>query len=397
MFNVLDVARFSIGAVAKAVAKVPAVDSRFRIGDRLHGPWPEGPMLWMHGASLGECKMLLNLAKFMQQDIANCPKILITTQKVEVLDFLRNSGTDIRAAIAPADTQSALNLFIKSVKPIALVLAENELWPGYLSTMRRLCVTPSVAIVSGRYHRSVPGMDFSPIGFACMQTGGDLSRFMNATYSTNKANAMIGGDWKILPWAKSESDYKPNENPTIDTVFVSMHMAEWTSLCRMLETSIKHQEAVVLIPRRLEEVNEFRKALLEQEFTVVDWPLVQKGAISLVSEFGLTHDVFSRAKTAVVGGSFSRGLGVHDFWEPLQMGVATCVGPFVNGQKETVAALVREGVITQFLTTAAFGRRANPDPRLVGTFLMHERSRTLDAYRQFIQFVQSLIPKGDTV
>ena len=86
MFNAIDFARFAIGTAAKAVAKVPAVNTRFHIGDRLNGPWPEGPFLWMHGASLGECRMLLNLAKFLQEDIAGLPRILITTQKVEVLN-----------------------------------------------------------------------------------------------------------------------------------------------------------------------------------------------------------------------------------------------------------------------------------------------------------------------
>ncbi|MBR2057324.1 MAG: hypothetical protein IJ982_00065 [Fibrobacter sp.] len=184
MFNAIDFARFAIGTAAKAVAKVPAVNTRFHIGDRLNGPWPEGPFLWMHGASLGECKMLLNLAKFLQEDIANLPRILITTQKVEVVEFLRDAcktpsaksvdtlvasrlrcdedgsaagcnESAIEAAIAPADTQTAMKAFVKKVKPVALVLAENELWPGYISTMRTLGVKPSVAIVSGRYRSSL--------------------------------------------------------------------------------------------------------------------------------------------------------------------------------------------------------------------------------------------------
>ena len=422
MFKALDFARFAVGTAAKAVAKVPIAEKRFRLNERLEGPWPKGPFLWLHGASLGECKMLLNLAKFMQEDIPDCPRILITTQKVEVVEFLRNAcktptksvdtlvasrlrcddegpatrcdESTIEAAMAPADTQSAMNLFVKSVKPLALILAENELWPGYLSTMRRLCIKPSVAIVSGRYRRSIPGLDFSAIGFASMQTGGDLSRFLN---TTPLADAIIGGDWKILPWARSGHDVKPNENATIDTVFVSMHMSEWASLCQMLESSIKRQESVVLIPRRLEEVDAFRKAMQERELLVVDWPLVQKGTVSLVSEFGLTKDVFSKARTAIVGGSFSRGLGVHDFWEPLQMGVATCVGPFSAGQTENVSALVRDGVITQIQSTANFARRPIPDPKLVSAFLVHERARIQDSYDQFIQFVQSLIPKGSSV
>ena len=395
MFNAIDFARFAIGTAAKAVAKVPAVNTRFHIGDRLNGPWPEGPFLWMHGASLGECKMLLNLAKFLQEDIANMPRILITTQKVEVVEFIKKilsqaPESRIDVSIAPADTQTTMSLFAKSVKPIALILGENELWPGYLSTMRRLCLKPSVAIVSGRYRVSVPGIDFSPVAFASMQTGDDLSRFMNVASKFNIANTAIGGDWKLLPWVRKNEPLKPVENPTVDVTFLSMHFSEWTSLERMVESSIKRQESVVLIPRRPEEAETFRKALIEEEYTVVDWPLVQKGAISIVSQFGITGDVLSISKTAVVGGSFARGLGVHNFWEPLQAGVATSIGPFTAGQKENAAALVREGVIAQLHTTADYPRRMLPDSKLVGTFLAHERNKIQDSYRQLLEFLRGL-------
>jgi len=390
MFNAIDFARFAIGTAAKAVAKVPAVNTRFHIGDRLNGPWPEGPFLWMHGASLGECRMLLNLAKFLQEDIANLPRILITTQKVEVVEFLQESGGHIEAAIAPADTQTTMSLFAKSVKPIALILGENELWPGYLSTMRRLNIKPSVAIVSGRYRASVPGIDFSPVAFASMQTGDDLSRFLNAASKFRIPKTAIGGDWKLLPWVRKNEPLKPVENPTVDVAFLSMHFSEWTSLERMVESSIKRQESVVLVPRRPEEAETFRKALIEEEYTVVDWPLVQKGAISIVSQFGITGDVLSISKTAVVGGSFARGLGVHNFWEPLQAGVATSIGPFTAGQKENAAALVREGVIAQLHTTADYPRRMLPDSKLVGTFLAHERNKIQDSYRQLLEFLRGL-------
>lgn len=391
MFNVLDIARFAIGTAAKAASKVPAIESRFHVNDRLDGPWPEGPFLWLHGASLGECKMLLNLSRFLQEDIENCPRILITTQKVEVLKFLKESGTNIEATIAPADTPATMKAFAAKVKPIGLILAENELWPGYLSTVQKLSFKPSIAIVSGRYYNSIPGIDFSGVGFASMQTGSHLSRFLNVASKANISKMMIGGDWKLLPWVRSNKKVKPVENPTVDTAFVSMHMAEWASLCRMIVSSIKRQESVVLIPRRLTEVDAFRKALRDQELMVVEWPLVQKGAVSMVSQFGLTKDVFATAKSAVVGGSFSRGIGVHDFWEPLQAGVATCIGPFATGQKENVAALVREGVIAQLQSTAGYSRRNRPDPRLVETFLNHERAKIQDSYQQFVEFVRTLI------
>ena len=414
MFSALDIARTAIGTAAKAVAKVPLADKHFRLNERLEGPWPAGPFLWLHGASLGECKMLLNLARALQADIPDCPKILITTQKAEVLDFLRgackadassenSAGTssdsektcEIEVSIAPADTPVAMKKFAKSVKPIALVLGENELWPGYLSTMKRLCLKPSVAIVSGRFHAAIPGIDFSPIGFAGMQTGADLSRFMNVASRANIGSPIIGGDWKLLPWAsgnKPATSDSPAPDKSVDTFFVSMHFSEWASFYRMAAHATASGEAVVLAPRRLEEVPTFRKALSEKKIPTVDWPEVQKGAVSIVGQFGLTKDIFAVSKTAVVGGSFNRGLGVHNFWEPLQAGVATYVGPYSAGQAENVAALVREGVISQLNSPEEFARKVVPDPKTVERFLAREKEKIEDSYRQFVDFVLGLLP-----
>lgn len=391
MFKVLDFAREALGSVAKAAAKVPVLESKYHVKDRLRGPWPKGPFLWMHGASLGECKMLLNLAKFLKEDLPNCPRLLITTQKVEVLPYLNEFGGDIVSCVAPVDTPVTMKHFISVVQPLGLVLAENELWPGYLSSMQRISTRPSVALVSGRFHRALPGIDFSAVGYASMQTGSDLSRFLGVAARANISRMMIGGDWKLLPWVRSGKAVEAPENPTVDVVFVSMHIQEWSSLCQMIVSSIKRQESVVLVPRRLSEVAEFRKLLQEQELVVVDWPQVQKGAVSLVSQFGKTKEVFAVSKSAVVGGSFSRTLGVHDFWEPLQQGVSTCVGPYAHGQQETVTTLVREGVIAQLQSSSGYSRRNKPDVRLVQTFLAHESAKISDSYQQLVEFLTNLL------
>ena len=388
---------------------------------RLRGPWPKGPFLWMHGASLGECKMLLNLAKCLKEDLPDCPRLLLTTQKVEVVSFIKESGVDVVAHIAPVDAPATMKSFISSVKPLGLILAENELWPGYLSSMLRISTRPPVALVSGRFHHAVPGMDYAAIGFVSMQTGSDLSRFFSVSARANNSRMMIGGDWKLLPWVRLNKDVSAPENPTVDTVFVSVHIqempslgrmilssikrgesvvlmprrlsevAELPSLGRMILSSIKRGESVVLMPRRLSEVAEFRKALVDQGISVVDWPQVQNGAVSVVNEFGKTKEVLAVSKTAVVGGSFARGLGVHDFWEPLQSGVSTCVGPYAEGQKEAVATLVREGVIAQLQSAAEYSRRNKPDIRLVQTFLAHESAKISDSYQQLLEFLKNLL------
>lgn len=391
MFNAFSIVREVAGVVAGATTKIPAIEKKFRISERLDGNWPEGPFLWLHGASLGECRMLLSLAGFLQQDLPSCPRILITAQKPEVVDFLKNSGKDIEAAMAPADTPTSMAKFISKVKPVGLILGENELWPGYLAAMQKLSLKPSVAIVSGRFHRAFPFLKYSAIGFAAMQTGADSSRIQAAFGDTCSTKAVIGGDWKLLSWAKSGSEVAEPENPSVDTAFLSMHFAEWASLIRMILSSIKRQESVVLVPRRLEEVESFRKALVEQELIVTEWPLVQKGAVSLVVKFGLVPEILKMTRTAVVGGSFGMRLGVHDFWEPLQNGVATCIGPYSKGQKETVRTLVREGVLTQLQTTAGYASRNKADIRMVRSFLERERLKISESYQQLLDFLKDLL------
>ena len=162
----------AVGSVARAACLLPGIDREYRIEERLSGPWPVGPYLWLHGASLGECRMLLNLACALREDLVDCPKILITSQKAEVVSYLNEACAGIaNVSIAPADIPSTLDSFVKAVQPLGLVLAENELWPGYLSTLSRISTRKNIALVSGRYRRSLPFLDFSGMGIACLQTG----------------------------------------------------------------------------------------------------------------------------------------------------------------------------------------------------------------------------------
>ncbi|NLO24021.1 MAG: 3-deoxy-D-manno-octulosonic acid transferase [Fibrobacter sp.] len=388
----LDFARSVAGTVTKAASKIPALEERFSLENRLVGPWPQGPFLWLHGASLGECKMLLSLAIQLQKDLDSCPSLLLTTQKVEVLEYLKTQNQNISYSIAPADTPQTMLAFLKKVKPIGLVLAENELWPGYLSSVRKIALKPSIAIISGRYQRSFSKADFSAIGFVSMQSGSDLSKIAEDLPPEVASNAIVGGNWKLLSWALSDTEIQEPQDPSVDTTFLSMHFSEWNSLYQMILSSIKRQEAVVLVPRRLTEIESFRNELIDQEILVLEWPLVQKGAVSLVTQYGRSAEVLQKSKTAVVGGSFNRLLGVHDFWEPLQYGVPTCIGPYARGQKNTVKSLVHAGVLAQIRSTADYSKRDIASIELIQSFLSHERTKIKNSYQSFLSFLKNLIP-----
>ena len=385
----LNAVRKTFGVVALAAGKVSSFNEKFKIQNRLDGPFPEGPCFWMHGASLGECKMLLSLAKILKEDLPSLPPILITTQKAEVLAYLQPLAEQdgILVSIAPLDTQHAICRFMEAVKPVLLVLAENELWPGFLGAMRAASRRPSVALVSGRFYRCIDTSEFGAIGFVSMQTGADLTRFVAAGDYSISAKTIVGGDWKLLSWAKSGVEVDSPKDTLVDTAFLSFHKEEWKALAVMLGDAVRAEETVVLAPRFEDELPKFREGLKSQNIPTVEWPAVQKGAVSLVTTYGKLTEVLKVSKSSVIGGSFSRTLGVHDFWESLKMGVSTAIGPYSRGQQASVEALLREGAITQIKNPAEYSTRRSPDVKVVYSFLAHEREKVISSYKAFVNFI----------
>lgn len=395
----LEIVRNIVGAVARMASKVAPLDEKFRIAERLDGPFAKGPCLWMHGASLGECKMLLGLAKILTEECSDLPPILITTQKVEVESFLNPIAAQrgVSLSIAPLDTPQGMKRFLETAKPLLLVLAENELWPGFLAAMRHRFKFPSVALISGRFYRCLSAESFGCIGFVSMQTAADLARFMAAGDYLISAKAIVGGDWKLLPWAKSDGKSLEKAEPLVDTAFLSFHLEEAKALVEMLELAMSSGEAVVVAPRFESEISTFRNLFLERNIPAVEWPVVKRGAVSLVTTYGRLSDVLRVSRSAIVGGSFARSLGVHDFWESLRMDVPTCIGPCFRGQREAVRLLLQEKALAQIRKPSEYPDREFPSAQNVERFLLRERERILASYGAFRRFVETVLRRNKTL
>lgn len=388
-----DIARSLLDVAAVAGKAVPGADEKYLLKQRQEGPWIEGPCFWFHGASLGECKVLLNLAEFLQRDVPNFPQVLITTQKAEVVSYLQeHCHGKIASAIAPLDSPKALKKFMLQVRPIGLVLAENELWPGYLSSMRCLNVRPSIALISGRFRNALPAMDYSGLGFVSTQTERELSRLHQKARYQKFNEEMVGGNWKLLPWAFECNAVLPSrENLPVDVTFGSLHLNEWKGVRTIVMKVVAQNGTVVVAPRRMEEADAFKKALQQENIPVLSWPEIKAGAVSIVESFGHLKEVYSQSKTAVMGGSFVHNPGVHDFWEPIQMGVTTFVGPYVKGQEDMAEVLLRAHVLKQIRQPEDFTLDAPVDLKVISNYLEEEKKKIQKSYMQLKEFLQRLM------
>ena len=309
---------------------------------RIQGPWPSGPCLWLHGASLGETRMLLGVLQTLKQQWNWNGACLLTTQKSEILEFLQKEAPEFcQVALAPLDVAWARQRFWQKVRPWALVLGESEFWPGWLRQASQAHVP--VALVSGRVRRLYPWLNTRALAYVSMQTPYDLAQLQFKNKIPQSCLVEVGGDWMSLTHVGRELSFPTLPRP-FSLCLLSVHRQEWRHLRTIILQQCHAQRAVVLAPRRLEELEFFQKRIQGLGLSVVPWPSVQPGGVSVVQAFGCLDAVCRASEKALVGGSFC-AVGVHDFWEPLRAGCEVWIGPNRRPHEKILQALHQQKVI----------------------------------------------------
>jgi len=147
--------RLASGLVSPLVPQL--LDRRRRAGKedgaRLHErlgrpsePRPKGPLVWLHGASVGEAVSLLPLVPAL---IARGFAVLMTTGTVtsaEIADRRLPEGA--LHQFVPVDTPGAARRFIAHWRPDLVLFAESEIWPNLIEAARQSGA--GMAIINGR-------------------------------------------------------------------------------------------------------------------------------------------------------------------------------------------------------------------------------------------------------
>ena len=92
---------------------------------------PEGPLIWVHGASVGECIAALPLIDELLRKVDRT--VLITSGTVSSAQVMQER-LPARALhqFVPIDTPSATARFLDHWRPDAAIFAESELWPNLI-------------------------------------------------------------------------------------------------------------------------------------------------------------------------------------------------------------------------------------------------------------------------
>ncbi|MBB96192.1 MAG: 3-deoxy-D-manno-octulosonic acid transferase [Rhodobacteraceae bacterium] len=338
-----------------------------RIGERAgHAtlPRPDGPLIWFHGASVGESLSVLTVISRLGERL---PKA----------HFLMTSGTASSAEIvsrrlpprtvhqfAPLDAPQIIDRFLDHWQPQAGVFVESELWPGMLIRARDRGV--ALALLNARLsEKSARGwaryQDTSALLLGCFQVmltqNADIAerlRRMGADEDRLEIGANLKATAAPLPvdaitreefgravrgrpvWAASST------HPGEEEIVLQAHQA----------VLARHPDALLLlIPRHPERGDGVQAMIADQGLTGARRSLGEKigpaTQVYLADTLGETGTWYAVAPIVLLGGSLLPDIGGHNPFEPAGSGTAVLTGPHVANFSETFGPMVDSGAATE--------------------------------------------------
>ena len=306
---------------------------------------PEGPLVWLHGASVGESLSILPLVERLR---AERPEVAV----------LVTSGTTTSAALlakrlpagaihqyVPVDAPGAARRFIAHWKPSLAVFVESELWPNLL--LEAKAAGTRLALVSAKLSdRSFRGWNQRPDAARELLSGFDLILAQDARAA--ERFELLGG--KVAGEADLKFGAAPLPIVAGDLGFTrpplliaSTHPGE-DEIALDAIAALPDRPPVVLAPRHVERGPTIVALAQARGLTATLRSRSSDAADILVAdtlgEMGLW---FRLAAASVIAGSLVPDVGGHNPLEAARLDCPVISGPFVDNWASTYAGLEAAG------------------------------------------------------
>lgn len=312
-------------------------------------------LVWMHGASIGETRLLLELAERLSTDNPAL-HFLFTSQTQTAAElitrFIETSAQlagRSRYQVAPIDTPTIAARFLDNWQPRLCVFAEGEIWPNLISEAHDRQIP--LALVNARMTtKSIKGWT-SWKGFA-----GEIFSSFDVLIAGDKRTAaglsqLTGRDVPCpgnLKLSLSVPEPDAGDAQIVRSAFVggrrclvavSTHESEEEWIIDAA-AGIEPRPALIIIPRHPERRDSIIALLKERSLS---FSVRSKGETPSVSDDVLLCDTLgevslfaSLADSVYLGGGHAEGVGGHNPVEILRLGRPVFTGPHIHNFSDLV-------------------------------------------------------------
>jgi 3-deoxy-D-manno-octulosonic-acid transferase len=320
-------------------------------------PRPDGPLLWLHAASVGESQSALVLLGRLL-DTRPGLSVLVTTGTVTSARLLATRlPPRCVHQFVPADCPRWVGRFLDHWRPDAAIWMESELWPNLIRTTAARGIP--AALVNARMSdrsfanwRRVPGMVRALLGCfdTCLAQSEEQAarlRALGAEHAVSTGNlkfsaAPLAADPDAL------QRLKENLAGRMVWLAASTHAGEETLAAQVHARLKPHHPGLLTIiaPRHPDRAEDIAQIIAAHELTAVRRSSGQAigpaDDIYLADTMGELGLFYRLAPVSYVGGGIAQ-LGGHNPLEPAQLGSAVLHGPDMANFRTVAEAFAEAG------------------------------------------------------
>ncbi|MGV8984989.1 MAG: 3-deoxy-D-manno-octulosonic acid transferase [Cypionkella sp.] len=341
--------------------RITGAEPAFALGERLgHLPAPQGPSVWLHGASNGE---IASARWVIEALLADRPGlcVLVTANTATARAMVTGWGLPgVTAAFAPLDLRWPLSRLLRTWQPKALITVEGEIYPRRFATCAKAGI-PVLLIGARMSERSFRGWkELQPVMAKALGT----VRMASAQDQASADRLLALGlpapvlaapcDLKAVAIQQLPAPDTAPRSARVDWLLAASTHAgeEEIVLDAYLETRDRFRHLILAPrhPRRGDEVAALvtARGLSLARRSAGAMPSTEVGAgaetetVFLADTMGEMDLWYSLSGACFVGGSFAPK-GGHSPWEPARHGCAILHGPSVGNFANPYAALDASG------------------------------------------------------
>lgn len=315
-------------------------------------PRPEGVLIWIHAASVGESLVALTLAEHLLETDPQA-RILITSGTRTSASLIARRKLDrVLHQFPPVDTPQWVRAFLNHWQPDLAVFTESELWPNLICEASARSIP--LALINARMNdnslqgwarwpdtaRTVLGA-FDWIGAADQRTSDGIS-------ALGAVSAPLVGNLKLECGLPDPDPAKLSEARSIigdRPVFVaaSTHEGEEDLIAQTHRDLLTtHPDALmVLAPRHPERARDVGDTLDAAGLTFAQRSLGEtpdRHPVWLADTLGEMALWYTVCPVALIAGSLIDGIGGHNPVEATRAGCAVITGPYTDSFADVLAA-----------------------------------------------------------
>ena len=356
----IEIIRYCVIPVIQVKNRSKNLDGRRRaMGPEGDSPASDISTVWLHGASLGEAKLLHSFLEVLRKKHPDDRYVLTaaTSSGVGYLADLRG-GDVVAVGFLPYDTPGLMRRLLQRFRVHRVWIMETEIWPSMLfaclqAGVRTGIVNGRLEPASYRWYRRL-GILIKPLfaqfDLVLAQTEDYARRFVDTGVPADRVR--ITGNLKsrvsiILPDAFKRTAIRarfgigPRE-PVVTAGCV--HPGEARTIASAMAVVRRSMPLCrcIVVPRHIE-----KSRLIAQEsddaIHINEPSTAENWATCVVAKYGVLDELYGIADVAVVGGTFV-DVGGHNMWDAARHGVPVVFGPDYSTQQESAEMLLSSGV-----------------------------------------------------